>query len=80
MQNRTRLLTACAVALFATWPASAADNPTPAQTAAESAKANAFFDRFLDGAAVGELVLGLRRDFLRDHGNPLGKIVLNARR
>jgi CHAT domain len=36
--------------------------------------ADAFFDRFLDGAAVGEVVLDLRRDFLRDHGNPLGLI------
>jgi hypothetical protein len=36
--------------------------------------ADAFFDRFLDGAAVGEVVLDLRRNFLRDHGNPLGLI------
>jgi hypothetical protein len=36
--------------------------------------ANAFFDRFLDGAAVGETVLNLRQEFLRDHGNPLGLI------
>ena len=36
--------------------------------------ANAFFDKFLDGAAVGETVLGLRQDFLRRHGNPLGLI------
>ena len=36
--------------------------------------ADAFFDRFLDGAAVGETVLELRRDFLRNHGNPLGLI------
>ena len=36
--------------------------------------ANLFFDRFLDGATVGETVLNLRRDFLRDHGNPLGLI------
>jgi hypothetical protein len=35
---------------------------------------DAFFDRFLDGAAVGETVLKLRQDFLRDHGNPLGLI------
>jgi hypothetical protein len=36
--------------------------------------ANAFFDRFLDGAAVGETVLKLRQDFLREQGNPLGLI------
>jgi hypothetical protein len=36
--------------------------------------ANAFFDRFLDGATVGETVLTLRQDFLREHGNPLGLI------
>ena len=36
--------------------------------------ANAFFDKFLDGATVGETVLELRQDFLRKHGNPLGLI------
>jgi hypothetical protein len=36
--------------------------------------ADAFFDRFLDGAAVGQTVLDLRRSFLHDHGNPLGLI------
>jgi hypothetical protein len=36
--------------------------------------ANAFFDHFLDGAAVGATVLKLRQDFLRNHGNPLGLI------
>jgi hypothetical protein len=36
--------------------------------------ANSFFDRFLDGATIGETVLNLRQDFLRDHGNPLGLI------
>jgi hypothetical protein len=36
--------------------------------------ADAFFDRFLDGATVGETVLSLRQDFLREHGNPLGLI------
>jgi hypothetical protein len=45
---------------------------TPALFAIEWA--DAFFDRVLDGAAVGEVVLNLRRDFLRDHGNPLGLI------
>ena len=36
--------------------------------------ANAFFDRFLDGTTVGETVLELRQQFLREHGNPLGLI------
>jgi hypothetical protein len=36
--------------------------------------ANAFFNRFLDGAPVGETVLDLRQNFLRQHGNPLGLI------
>jgi hypothetical protein len=45
---------------------------TPALFAVEWA--NAFFDRFLDGAAIGETVLRLRQDFLREHGNPLGLI------
>jgi hypothetical protein len=45
---------------------------TPALFAVEWA--NSFFDRFLDGAAVGETVLQLRQEFLREHGNPLGLI------
>jgi len=45
---------------------------TPALFAVEWA--NAFFDRFLDGAPLGETVLQLRREFLRAHGNPLGLI------
>jgi len=36
--------------------------------------ADAFFERFLDGAAVGETVLKLRQDFVREHHNPLGLI------
>jgi hypothetical protein len=36
--------------------------------------ANAFFEQFLDGGRVGETVLKLRQDFLREHGNPLGLI------
>ena len=36
--------------------------------------ADAFFDRFLDGTTVGETVLTLRQDFLREHSNPLGLI------
>jgi hypothetical protein len=36
--------------------------------------ADAFFSEFLDGATVGEIVLKLRQDFLREHGNPLGLI------
>jgi len=43
---------------------------TPALFAAEWAKR--FFERFLDGADLGETVLALRREFLDQHGNPLG--------
>jgi CHAT domain len=45
---------------------------TPALFAIEWA--NEFFKRFLDGKAVGETVLQLRQDFLREHNNPLGLI------
>ena len=45
MQNRTRLLLACVAAALATWSVRAA---TPAEIAAESAKANAFFERVFD--------------------------------
>jgi hypothetical protein len=45
---------------------------TPALFAVEWA--NAFFSRLIDGAAVGETVLRLRQEFLREHGNPLGLI------
>jgi CHAT domain len=43
---------------------------TPALFAAEWGKR--FFERFLDGAALGDAFLALRREFLTDHGNPLG--------
>jgi hypothetical protein len=43
---------------------------TPALFAA--AWATRFFERFLDGEPLGTLVLGLRREFLERHGNPLG--------
>ena len=43
---------------------------TPALFAAEWA--HRFFDRFLDGADLGETFLALRREFLEQHGNPLG--------
>ncbi|MEO5843457.1 MAG: CHAT domain-containing protein [Caldimonas sp.] len=43
---------------------------TPALFAVEWAKR--FFERFLDGAAIGEVFLALRREFLESHGNPLG--------
>ena len=36
--------------------------------------ADAFFEQFLDGAAVGETVLKLRRGLVREHNNPLGLI------
>jgi hypothetical protein len=45
---------------------------TPALFAVEWA--NAFFDRFLDGAPIDEAVLALRQEFLGAHGNPLGLI------
>ena len=34
--------------------------------------AQRFFERFLDGAPLGETFLELRREFLEQHGNPLG--------
>ena len=43
---------------------------TPALFAAKWAER--FFDRFLGGEALGDAFLGLRREFLGQHGNPLG--------
>jgi len=43
---------------------------TPALFAVEWAKR--FFERFLDGADLGTTFLALRREFLDQHGNPLG--------
>ena len=43
---------------------------TPALFATEWAKR--FFDRFLDGQALGDTFLELRREFLEQHNNPLG--------
>lgn len=43
---------------------------TPALFATEWAKR--FFERFLDGAALGDTFLALRREFLEQHNNPLG--------
>ncbi|MGW4930434.1 CHAT domain-containing protein [Agromyces sp. NPDC004153] len=43
---------------------------TPGFFASEWAKA--FFDRFFAGERLGDTVLALRRQFLADHGNPLG--------
>lgn len=43
---------------------------TPALFAMAWAKR--FFERFLDGEPLGEAFLGLRREFLEQHGNPLG--------
>jgi len=43
---------------------------TPALFAVEWAKR--FFERFLDGDPIGEAFLALRREFLDQHGNPLG--------
>jgi hypothetical protein len=43
---------------------------TPGLFASEWAKA--FFDRFFAGDKLGDAVLAVRRQFLADHGNPLG--------
>ena len=43
---------------------------TPALFATEFARR--FFERFLDGEALGDAFLGLRQEFLQEHGNPLG--------
>jgi len=43
---------------------------TPALFA--TAWAKRFFERFLDGEPLGEAFLGLRREFMERHGNPLG--------
>lgn len=43
---------------------------TPALFAVAWAKR--FFERFLDGEPLAEVFLGLRREFLEQHGNPLG--------
>ncbi|SDD73045.1 CHAT domain-containing protein [Cupriavidus sp. YR651] len=43
---------------------------TPALFAKEWA--GRFFERFLAGEPLGEAVLGLRREFLEQHGNPMG--------
>ena len=43
---------------------------TPALFAVEWA--HRFFERFLDGADLGDAFLALRREFLDQHGNPLG--------
>ena len=36
--------------------------------------AQRFFERFLEGESLGEVFLGLRKEFLEQHGNPLGLI------
>lgn len=43
---------------------------TPALFAVEWARR--FFERFLDGEPLGDAFLALRREFLQQHGNPLG--------
>ncbi|MCZ2826052.1 MULTISPECIES: hypothetical protein [unclassified Modestobacter] len=48
------------------------ESKIPAVFATEWARR--FFDHFLDGKPVGDVVLGLRRSFLVEHGNPLGLI------
>ncbi|MFH8249946.1 CHAT domain-containing protein [Microbacterium sp. B2969] len=46
------------------------ESKVPARFASEWGMA--FFDRLFSGEPLGEAVLGLRRDFLEKHGNPLG--------
>ena len=66
MQTFPRLLAACVAALLAAGAATGAENPTPAQIAAESAKANAFFDRVFDEAVARSPMfmaqLGIKKD------------------
>lgn len=63
MQNRTRYLLACAGAALLAWPARAATTP---EIIAESAKANAFFDRVfdedVDRSPAAQGYLGLKKD------------------
>ena len=84
MQNYTRILAACAVTLVAAWPALAA--PTTGQVAAETAKANAFFDRVFDARLARSPMfmtqLGMKKDYdkwddLSDQ-HELEDFVLNA--
>jgi uncharacterized protein (DUF885 family) len=84
MQKLTRTLAACAVTALAAWPALAA--PTPAQITAETAKANAFFDRVFDARIARSPMfmtqLGMKKDYdkwddLSDQ-HELEDFVLNA--
>ena len=64
MQHRTRLLLAGVAAALAAWPAGAA---TASETQAESAKANAFFERVFDENAARSPMfmtqLGMKTDY-----------------
>ena len=64
MQNRNRILVACAVATLAAWPVRAA---TPTEIATETAKANAFFERVFDENVARSPMfmtqLGIRTDY-----------------
>ena len=65
MKNLPRILTALAVTLLAAGPAFTA--PAPADVAAETAKANAFFDRTFDETVARspmfETQLGMKKDY-----------------
>lgn len=68
MQNRTRFLTACVAAALAVWPARAAAHANaPVAIAAESAKANVFFERVFDENLARSPMfmtqLGLKTDY-----------------
>ena len=64
MQHRTRLLLAGVAAALAAWPAGAA---TASEAQAESAKANAFFERVFDENAARSPMfmtqLGMKTDY-----------------
>lgn len=64
MQNRPRLLLACVAAALAAWSARAASTP---EIAAESAKANAFFERAFDETVARSPMtmtqLGMKTDY-----------------
>ena len=64
MQYRTRLFLACVAAALAAWPARAATTP---EIAAESAKANAFFERVFDETVARSPMtmtqLGMKTDY-----------------
>lgn len=64
MQNRTRILLACAAAALAAWPVRAA---TESEIQAESTKANAFFERVFEASIARSPMfmtqLGMKTDY-----------------